>query len=242
MHSYKTSELLLAGDSNRPNVDEVLKVTDIDVSQEYKDWSEEEKELVSDFIAVQLKYGRVCCPKERVYKLWKESQLNAYKNNVEDEAKGDFSCLLCFLTCEDAAFALWTLDNSAADWERKSQSPDDLKLKYSCGTKYTADRKSRRTEGEESITKEGMEIYHKLVSWVDALKSSPAYDDIRMMCNVTAKTMNVLPQMKESSKNKFKRRLEAEVDEGIEPKKVRIRKGSMVPGMDEEFRGLVVAI
>ena len=87
-----------------------------------------------------------------------------------------------------------------------------------------------------------MEIYHKLVSWVDALKSSPAYEDIRMMCNVTAKTMNVLPQMKESSKNKFKRRLEAEADEGIEPKKVRIRKGSMVPGMDEEFRGFVVAI
>jgi hypothetical protein len=74
------------------------------------------------------------------------------------------------------------------------------------------------------------------------MKASAAYSHIRRLCNVTAKDMNVLPPMKESSKNRLKRRLEAEAEKGVEAKAVRVRKGSMVPGMDNDYEKYVVAV
>ena len=219
-----------------------MKVVNIDVQKDYQDWSEEDKTLLREFVVMQIKYGRVCCPKERVFKLWKEHQLDAYKSDMDKEASGDFLSLFCLLTCEDAAFALWTLDNSASDWVRKSADPQSKTLKYSCATKYTSDRKSRRAENEESVTAEGMKVYENLVAWIDKMKASAAYSHIRRLCNVTAKDMNVLPPMKESSKNRLKRRLEAEAEKGVEAKAVGVRKGSMVPGMDEDYVKYVVPV
>eukprot|EP00956_Cyclotella_meneghiniana_P005461 scaffold6907_cov49-Cyclotella_meneghiniana.AAC.1 len=80
-----------------------------------------------------------------------------------------------------------------------------------------------------------MKVYEDLVAWIDKMKASDAYSHIRRLCNVTAKDMNVLPPMKESSKKRLQRRLEAEAEKGIGAKTVQVRKGSMVPGMDEDY-------
>eukprot|EP00956_Cyclotella_meneghiniana_P035723 scaffold117624_cov43-Cyclotella_meneghiniana.AAC.2 len=214
--------------NDRPDVERLMKVVDIDVQQDYQDWNEEGKTSVREFVVMQIKYGRVCCPKERVFKLWKEHQLDVYKSDMDKEASGDFLSLLCLLTLHQ--IGLERVPTRRA------------KLKYSCATKYTSDRKSRRAENEESVTAKGMKVYEDLVAWMDKMKESAAYGHIRRLCNVTAKDMNVLPPMKESSKNRHKRLLEAEAENAIEAKKVRVRKGSMVPGMDDDYGKYVVPV
>eukprot|EP00956_Cyclotella_meneghiniana_P019607 scaffold33766_cov42-Cyclotella_meneghiniana.AAC.5 len=45
-------------DNDRPNVERLMKVVNIDVERDYQDWSEDDKSLLREFVIMQIKYGR----------------------------------------------------------------------------------------------------------------------------------------------------------------------------------------
>ena len=230
------------GDMEPPSADDLVEVMNIDYNDNpYEMWTRDQKDLIKRFIQFQIKYGKHNASIQAVMNLWRGAQLKAYAESPETERAGDFHCLLDILTCEDMAFALFTLDNSEEDWKKKMDGDvNDKKLRYSCNTKYTSNRGGRREEG--GVNENGMIMYNTLADWVDEIKMCPAFPDIRKLCNVTAKEMGVISDVQESETSKFKRRMESQKARGVTVKKIKVRRSNVGIGMDDSLSDLVIPV
>lgn len=241
-NSYLISFFVAIGDNEPPRADDLLEVVEIDYTNiPYEMWTRDQKDLIKRFIQFQIKYGKHNASIQAVMNLWRGAQLKAYAESPEKELAGDFPCLMDILTCEDMAFALFTLDNSEDDWKKKMDGDvNDKKLRYSCNTKYTSNRSGRREVG--GVNEEGTIMYNTLADWVDEIKTCPAFSDLRKLCNVTAKEMGVISDVQESETSKFKRRMESQKARGVTVKKIKVRRSNVGIGMDNSLSDLVIPV
>eukprot|EP00956_Cyclotella_meneghiniana_P034693 scaffold107563_cov52-Cyclotella_meneghiniana.AAC.2 len=228
-----------------PNADAMMEVLGIDqdvFNVCFDNWREEDKALMKEFVKFLIKYAKHNAPLNKLMNLWRGAQLKAYSQNIEKEEQGDFFCMLDMLTCEDIAFTLWALNNSSEEWKLKHEGDkSDKKLQYRCMGKYSACKK-KKGDDDRGVNDDGMAVFTTMVDTIDELKGGTVFADIRELCNIVAKEMGVLTEVKESETGRFKRRMDAQLERGVTSKKMVIRKSSVTLGMDSSLSGFVIAV
>ena len=110
----------------------------------------------------------------------------------------DFTTKLChvdILTNTDMAFRGWQFCNSYLDWGHKCDNRDNKKARYICKTRFTSDKRTFATDGEESPVVQGERLYTKILDWckrLKGLKDTREYVEFRGVMIKVADEMGML--------------------------------------------------